>query len=205
MELDFSKLESLAIQKNKAETEKTPPPDLALEPLEKLLNRKPCTAKTNTPQSPVGSLQSEESLKGIKGLAHKRKVEQEATARSIELGKQQQQIREQSREDKYNLYMGIREGKPLPLLFLKACDVIAKLTGDKLFLDHIKADMLAIYGNGLADKSVLSYELEEAQNRLQMLCDAEAREADEPTRQRIKQARERHQQFVIELTQKLKG
>lgn len=199
MELDFSTLENIERPKKEEETEKTPPPDLALEPLEKLLNSKPCTAKTNTPQSPAGSPQSEESLKGIKGLAHKRKVEQEATAKSIELARKHQEIQEQSREAKFNLFAGIREGEPLPILFLKACDIIAKLTGDALFYDHIKGDLFTIYGNGLTDKSVLNCNLEEAQARLQMLTNAEARETDERAKNRLKQAIEKHQLIVNEL------
>lgn len=64
---------------------------------------------------------------------------------------------------------GVRNGESPTALFLKAAECIGLMTGDRIFYDQIKADVLTIWGDALRDPAALEMQLQETRERLQKL------------------------------------
>lgn len=94
---------------------------------------------------------------------------------------------------------GIKAGESLYSLFLQAAKAISLMTKDELFYSQIEADTVAVYGAGLLQKDPLQKDLEDARKRLERLQEAEGREQDPDTKQRIQAAITAHKRKVTEL------
>lgn len=73
------------------------------------------------------------------------------------------------------------------------------MTSNSVFYSQIEDDTRSIYGRGLNYKPPLQKELQEAQTRLQRLTEAEKRETETDSRERIKRAIEAHKRTIAEL------
>ena len=50
----------------------------------------------------------------------------------------------------------VRNAEPIEHLFMKSCEAISLMTGDRSFLQQIKEDMVKLYGYCLKDEEILS-------------------------------------------------
>lgn len=73
------------------------------------------------------------------------------------------------------------------------------MTSNKLFYMQIEADTRAIYGAGLNYKPPLQHELQDTQERLQRLLEAEQREQPPDSRERIRAAIKAHRAAIERL------
>ena len=83
---------------------------------------------------------------------------------------------------------GLNQGADIYSLFLKAAEAISFMTSNNVFYEHAEANLRAVYGVGLREPSALQMELQHAQERLQRLQEAEAREPGGDAQSRIKKA-----------------
>lgn len=94
---------------------------------------------------------------------------------------------------------GAKAGEDVYRLLLKACKAISLMTSNSVFYSQIEGDIKAIYGQGLLDPLPLQIELQEAQERLTRLIEAEQRELDGYSRDRIKRAIKAHEAKIADL------
>ena len=94
---------------------------------------------------------------------------------------------------------GLTAGEDVYSLFLKAAKVISLMTSNSLFYSQTEEDIKAIYGRGLQEKPPLQMELKEVQERLQRLKEAEKREQDKDSKERIQRAIQAHENKATEL------
>lgn len=94
---------------------------------------------------------------------------------------------------------GLTAGEDVYSLFLKAAKVISLMTSNSLFYSQTEEDIKAIYGRGLQEKPPLQMELKEVQERLQRLREAEKREQDKDSKERIQRAIQAHENKATEL------
>ncbi len=73
------------------------------------------------------------------------------------------------------------------------------MTSNSLFCSQIEADIEAIYGRGLQYKPPLQKELQETQERLQRLLEAEQGEQPPDSKQRIQAAIKAHRAAIERL------
>ena len=98
---------------------------------------------------------------------------------------------------------GLKSGEDIYSLFLKAAKVISLMTGDTVFYDIAKKDLLTIYGVVLEKPPVLQIELNEIQARLNNLRQAAEREQDSDNLSRIKTAIQYHEQAAAQIKGKI--
>lgn len=89
------------------------------------------------------------------------------------------------------LLKGIARGEDPCALLLEALACISLMTGDTLLLEQGRADLLAIYGEGLLRPVPLQMQLDQVRDRLARL--KAARPADPDSAARIQRAVEAHQ------------
>ena len=73
------------------------------------------------------------------------------------------------------------------------------MTSNTVFYSQIEGDIRAIYGQGLLDPLPLQIELQQVQERLKRLREAEERELEADSRERIKRAVTAHENRIAEL------
>lgn len=73
------------------------------------------------------------------------------------------------------------------------------MTSNSLFYSQIEADIEAIYGRGLQHKPPLQHELQDTQERLQRLLEAEQMEQPPDSRERIRAAIKAHRAAIERL------
>lgn len=83
---------------------------------------------------------------------------------------------------------GTNTGEPLELLFLKAVECIAKMTGDSSFYTIIERNVREIYGAGMLEQLPLDMEIKALLRRRDLLAAAYERETETDTREHIKAA-----------------
>lgn len=151
------------------------------------------------PQKPVDGLT--EGLEGqqAKKLYLDAQREREDHQRSLEAYRAYQENTKRSEQLQSEILKGIKAGEDVYSLFLKAAKAISLMTSNSVFYSQIEADLTAIYGRGLLYKPPLQKELQEAQTRLQRLTEAEKRETETDSRERIKRAIEAHKRTIAEL------
>lgn len=153
------------------------------------------------PQKPAERLT--EGLEGqqAKKLFLDTQREREDHKRSLEVYKTYQENIKTSSQLQTDILKGLKAGEDVYSLFLKAAKAIALMTSNSLFYSQIEADIEAIYGRGLQHKPPLQKALQEAQERLQRLLDAEQREPEGNSKERIKAAIKAHRAEI----ERLKG
>lgn len=112
---------------------------------------------------------------------------------ALEVYKAYQSNIRKSEQIQTEILKGVGAGEDIYRLFLKAVEAISLMTSNTLFKSQIERDIGTIYGRGLKAPSPLNIELKDAEERLKRLREAEARETDPDSRQRIKRAIEAHE------------
>lgn len=125
--------------------------------------------------------------------------EQEDHKRTLEAYRHYQDNIRKSEQLQSEILKGIKAGEDVYSLFLKAAKAISLMTSNSVFYSQIEDDTRSIYGRGLNYKPPLQNELQDTQKRLQRLLEAEQREADTDSRERIKRAVKAHREHIAEL------
>lgn len=153
------------------------------------------------PQKPAERLT--EGLEGqqAKKLFLDTQREREDRQRSLEVYRTYQENIKTSSQLQTEILKGLKAGEDVYSLFLKAAKAISLMTSNSLFYSQIEADIEAIYGRGLQHKPPLQHELQDTQERLQRLLEAEQREPEGNSKERIKAAIKAHRAEI----ERLKG
>lgn len=150
-------------------------------------------------KTPAEGIEPPAQQEQAKILLLERKREQEARQRSLEAYRAYQENTKRSGQLQTEILKGIAAGEDVYSLFLKAAKAISLMTSNTVFYSQIEADTAAIYGRGLNYKPPLQKELQETQERLQRLTEAQQRETDTDSRQRIQRAIQAHRGHISEL------
>ena len=190
MELDLSRLNSLAfvvIDENKQAT-KQPQKQPKAEGEYKT---------TITPQKPTeGNLEGIDGIRILQKQANRNKAEQD---RIQEIYRQHQENSIKSNQLQTEILKGVRAGESVYSLFLKASKAISLMTGNTAFYSQIEAEAKTIYGEGLLQKAPLQIEIQETEQRLHRLREAQKRELSGDSSQRMKNAIKAHEARIAEL------
>ena len=174
------------------------PPEAPESPVEPFLGAEG-TGDREAAQKPVdwqiNGLETQQAV----GLYLKTQREREAEQRSLEVYKTYQENIKTSSQLQTDILKGVKAGEDVFSLFLKAAKAVSLMTSNTVFYSQIEADLTAIYGRGLLYKPPLQKELQEAQTRLQRLIEAEKRETQTDSRERIRSAIEAHKRTIAEL------
>lgn len=190
MELDLSKLNNLAFVV--VEDEKQAP--------EQPQKQQEAEGEYKTIINPQKPLQDD--LEGIDGIRIlQRKADQNKAERDHikEVYRQHQENTIKSNQLQTEILKGVRAGESVYSLFLKASKAITLMTGNTAFYSQIEAEAKTIYGEGLLQKAPLQIELQETQERLTKLREAEQRELDGDSKERIKRAIKAHEAKIADL------
>lgn len=123
----------------------------------------------------------------------------EAEERALAICKEKQEAIAQSESARAAILKGIQAGEPLAKLLLLAVDCIGKITGDRVFPEQSRTDLLTVYGKALLQTETLQIELEGVQARLAMLTRPELDAEPEESRRRIQAAIRMHRQRESEI------
>lgn len=193
MELDFTKLNSLAFMDFKEippekQTSKTPSEPF-IEP-----------EKYKTPPKEENALQGQiNGLEGIPILQRQADAKKQDIDRSLAICREYQQNIKTSSQLQTEILKGAKAGESIYSLFLKACKAISLMTSNTVFYSQLEGDIRAIYGQGLLDPLPLQIELQQTQERLTRLREAEQRELDGDSKDRIKRAAKAHEAKIADL------
>lgn len=151
------------------------------------------------PQKPAERLT--EGLEGqqAKKLYLDTQREREDRQRSLEVYRTYQENIKTSSQLQTKILKGLKAGEDVYSLFLKAAKAISLMTSNSVFYSQIEGDIKAIYGQGLLDPLPLQIELQETQERLTRLREAEQRELDGDSKDRIKRAIKAHEAKIADL------
>ncbi len=190
MELDLSKLNNLAfvvVEGEKQAPEQPQKPQEAEGEYKTIIN----------PQKPL-----QDDLEGIDGIRIlQRKADQNKAERDHikEVYRQHQENTIKSTQLQTEILKGVRAGESVYSLFLKASKAITLMTGNTAFYSQIEAEAKTIYGEGLLQKAPLQIELQETEQRLKRLREAQERELSGDSSQRMKNAIKAHEARIAEL------
>ena len=199
MELDFTKLNSLAFMDFSETTpEKQPSKTLT----ETLLEPE----KYKTPLEEENALQGlTEGLQGIRILQRQADANKEEKERAIAVYREYQENIKLSGQLQTDILKGVKRGESIYSLFLMAVQAISLMTSNTVFYNQLKSDIKAIYGAGLSEPKPLELELKEVQGRLQRLREASQRSTEPAdSLQRIERAIQAHEERATQLTAMIK-
>lgn len=140
-----------------------------------------------------------EGLEGINKLQREADRKKQDIDRSLAICREYQQNIKTSSQLQTEILKGARAGEDIYSLFLKACKAISLMTSNTVFYSQLEGDIRAIYGQGLLDPLPLQIELQQVQERLKRLREAEERELEADSRERIKRAVQAHENRIAEL------
>lgn len=112
--------------------------------------------------------------------------------RSIQVYKEHQEAIKATSEAQAAILKGLRNGVPIEGLLLQAIDAIAKMTGNKLFYDQARGDLIAIYGEALLHPQPIQWEIDETMSRFEKILTSMGREYDPDTAARIEASARAH-------------
>lgn len=151
------------------------------------------------PQKPVQGQINGLEREQAKQLFLQASREQEDHRRSLEVYRTYQENIKTSSTLQTQILKGLKSGEDVYSLFLKAAKAISLMTSNSVFYSQTEEDLKAIYGRGLQEKPPLQIELEEVQGRLQKLIEADKREKDSDSKERIQRAIQAHKNKATEL------
>lgn len=151
------------------------------------------------PQKPVQGQINGLEREQAKQLFLQATREQEDHRRSLEVYRTYQENIKTSSTLQTQILKGLKAGEDVYSLFLKAAKAISLMTSNSVFYNQTEKDLIAIYGRGLQEKPPLQMELEEVQERLQRLREAEKREQASDSKERIQRAIQAHENKATEL------
>lgn len=190
MNLDVTRLNSLAFMG--FSVEKTAPK----KPPETQIERGGYKTLTK-PKKPLETLT--EGLEGIHKLQRQADAKKQDIDRSLAICREYQQNITTSSQLQTEILKGAKAGESIYSLFLKAVKAISLMTSNTVFYSQLEGDIRAIYGQGLLDPLPLQIELQQVQERLKRLREAEERELEADSRDRIKRAVQAHENRIAEL------
>lgn len=193
MDLDFSKLDKLGFLdfENTGEATGTAPEDTK-------------TEQGDAPTLDFKALETASTVPEGQGLAFiKLTREQEDRARLQEAYKGYQSNIRNAGELRTQILKGVKAGEDPVALFLKACECISSMTGEKLFSEQVERDLKAIYGEVFLEPIPLEWELEEVRDRLEKLQKALQGKTEPEDRYRIEEAIEAHRKRAGKLEELL--
>lgn len=132
-------------------------------------------------------------------LAREQEKQQEAAARAAEVYKAHQENTGKTGEIQAAILKGLKQGQPLPALFLKAAEAISCMTGNREFYQQIEADLLTVYGFALQEPEAAAIEAGKIKERLHRLEQAAQGTQDERERGNIAAAIRAHRQRLEQL------
>lgn len=156
---------------------------------------KTITEHKNPVETPPEGLEGQQA----KGLYLQAQREAAEKQRTLDIFREYQENTKWSGQLQTEILKGVKAGESVYNLFLKAVKAISLMTSNSLFYSQIEADIEAIYGRGLQHKPPLQKVLQEAQERLQRLLDAEQREPEGNSKERIKAAIKAHRAEIERL------
>jgi hypothetical protein len=83
---------------------------------------------------------------------------------------------------------GLNQGADIYSLFLKAAEAISFMTSNNVFYEHAEANLRAVYGVGLREPQALNLAIQQAEERLERLQEAEQRRPEGEALERIRRA-----------------
>lgn len=196
MELDFTKLNSLAFMDFSEDfSEKPPEKQPSKTPTETLLE--PEGHKAPLEENALQGLT--ECLQGIPILQRQADANKAERERALAVYREYQKNIKLSGQLQTEILKGVKRGEDIYSLFLKAVKAISLMTSNTVFYSQLEGDIRAIYGQGLLDPLPLQIELQQVQERLTRLKEAEKREGEADSRERIKRAVQAHENRIAEL------
>ena len=138
-------------------------------------------------------------LQDISILQRQADANKEEKKRALEIYREYQSNIKVSSQLQTDILKGIKRGEDIYSLFLKAVQAISLMTSNTVFYNQIEGDIRAIYGEGLLAPLPLQMELQQAEERLTRLREAEGRELEANSRERIKRAVTAHENRIVEL------
>ena len=196
MELNLTRLNSLAFVDFTAEAPEKQPSET---PTETLLGQE--EYKSSSEQENALKRQ----LEGLQGLQRKADYNKAQNDRNLEIYREYQDNIKRSGSLRTDILKGARAGEDIYSLFLKAVECISRMTSDKLFYSQIEEDIKTIYGRGLQEEAPLLLEIAETEERLYKLRQAQERETETDSRERIKKAVQAHERRIAELKALITG
>lgn len=193
MELDLTRLNSLAFTDFKREQEKKQAPESPTEPRNASGEYKTIADA----QKPLETLV--EGLEGIHKLQRQADAKKMDIDRSLAICKEYQQNIKTSSQLQTEILKGAKAGESVYSLLLKACKAISLMTSNSVFYSQLEGDIRAIYGQGLLDPLPLQIELQETQERLTRLREALNREIEPDAKERIQRAVKAHEAKIADL------
>lgn len=193
MELDLTKLDKLAFMGLKEPQTVKQPSKTPAETLLKPDMYKPPLKEENVIQGLT------EGLQGIPVLQRQADTNQADKERAVAVYSEYQKNIKLSGQLQTEILKGARAGEDIYSLFLKAVKAISLMTSNTVFYNQLEGDIKAIYGQGLLDPLPLQIELQQVQERLTRLREAEGRELEADSRERIKRAVKAHENRMAEL------
>ena len=193
MELDFTKLNSLAFMGFAEIFPEKQPSKTPLEPLLEPEGYKTPLEEENVLQGQI------EGLQGIPILQRQADANKAERERALAVYREYQKNIKLSGQLQTDILKGVKRGEDIYSLFLKAVKAISLMTSNTVFYSQLEGDIRAIYGQGLLDSLPLQIELQETQTRLQRLLEAGQREQPPDNRERIQRAIEAHRATIERL------
>lgn len=187
MELDLTRLNSLAFNGNNAgkETAEKPP-----EPRNDSGEYKNITGN----KKPLETLT--EGLQGIPLLQRQADNNKAEKERALSVYREYQQNIQTSAQLQADILKGVRAGEGIYSLFLKAVQAISLMTSNQNFYNQLESDIQTIYGKGLQEPIVLT--IEDIAKRYVKLMEAAEREPDGDSKQLIYAAAKVNEKTVVD-------
>ena len=140
-----------------------------------------------------------EPTKGINKLQREADQKKQLIDSFSAMSEEYQQNTKDRSQLQTEIIKGARAGENIYFLFLKAVKALSLMTANTVFYNQIEGDIRAIYGQGLLELPPLQIELQQVQERLERLKEAEKRELDSDSQKRIKRAIKAHEGKILEL------
>lgn len=144
-------------------------------------------------------------LEGLQGLQRKADQNKAEIDRNLEVYRTYQENIKRSGQLQTDILKGARAGEDIYSLFLKAVQAISCMTSNKTFYSQLEEDIKTIYGRGLQEPAPLLLEIQQAQTRISKLREAEQRETEPDSLQRIRSAIKAHESKIAELKALITG
>ena len=144
-------------------------------------------------------------LEGLQGLQRKADQNKAEKDRNLEVYRTYQENIKRSEQLQTDILKGAIAGEDIYSLFLKAVQAISCMTSNKTFYSQLEEDIKTIYGRGLQEPAPLLLEIQQAQTRLDKLREAEQRETEPDSLQRIQSAIKAHESKIAELKALITG
>lgn len=132
-------------------------------------------------------------------LAREQTEQRQAAERAADVYKTHQENIKKAGALESAILKGLKQGEPIPALFLKAAEAMSRMTGNREFYQQAEADLLTIYGFALQEPETAAIEADKIRQRLHKLEQAAEQTADEQEQWSIAAAIRAHRQRLEQL------